>query len=220
MYRDRADAGEHLLERMPALDAAETVIFALPRGGVPVAEVVAEGLGAPLDIVLVRKVGLPGHRELALAAVTNGAEPTLTVNEDVSRSAGLNIDQIWELAEPKLREIARRRESYLGGRPEVPIKGKTVVVVDDGIATGATMRASLKHIRAKGPSRMILAVPVAPADTLAELGAMVDDVICLHTPEPYYAVGAHYRNFGQVSDATVTRALARTSMESLKNRRG
>lgn len=217
MFRDRADAGKHLLERMPALDAAETVIFALPRGGVPVAEVVAEGLGAPLDIVLVRKVGLPEHRELALAAVTNGAEPVLTVNEDVSRSAGLNIDQIWELAEPELREIARRRESYLGGRPGVPIRGKTVVVVDDGIATGVTMRASLKHIRAKSPSRMILAVPVSPADTLAELGAMVDDVICLQTPEPFYAVSAHYKNFAQVSDATVARSLARTSTEPLKN---
>jgi putative phosphoribosyl transferase len=217
MFQDRADAGQRLLEQMPTLNAAETVVLALPRGGVPVAEVVAEGLGAPLDVVLVRKVGLPGHHELALAAVTNGAEPVLTVNEEVARSAGLRIDQIWELAETEFREIARRRESYLSGRPAVPIRGKTVVVVDDGIATGATMRASLKYIRAKCPSRIILAVPVSPAGILAELSATADDVICLETPEPFYAVGAHYRKFDQVSDATVARSLARRSTEPLNS---
>lgn len=220
MFRDRTDAGKQLLERMPTLDAAEVVVEALPRGGVPVAEVVAEGLGAPLDIVMVRKVGLPGQRELALAAVTNGADPVLTVNEHVSRSAGLNIDRIWELAEPELREIARRRELYLGGRPAIPIKGKAVIVVDDGIATGATMRASLRHVRARGPARLILAVPVSPADTLAELSAMVDEVVCLETPRPFHAVGVHYTSFEQVSDAAVKSALARASNRMSKKTEG
>ena len=213
MFQDRNDAGKQLLARMPALDASETVVLALPRGGVPVAEVVAQGLGAPLDIVLVRKIGLPGRRELALAAVTDGAEPVLTINEDVARGSGLGIDQIWKLAEPELREIARRRRLYRGGRPAVPIAGKTVVIVDDGIATGATMRASLKNIRAKGASKLILAVPVSPEETLIELGAMVDELICLETPSPFYSVGAHFKNFEQVSDTAVARILSRTSTE-------
>ncbi|WP_171177049.1 phosphoribosyltransferase [Ruegeria sp. HKCCD8929] len=216
MFQDRTDAGRQLLARMPALDPAETVVVALPRGGVPIGEIIAEGLGAPLDIVFVRKVGFPGHRELALAAVTNGAEPGLVVNEDIARSAGLDRDRIWELAQPELREIARRRDSYLGGRAALPIRGKTVIVVDDGIATGATMRASLQNLRSRGPSRLILAVPVAPEDTLAELeeSAGIDEVICLKTPEPFYAVGAYYRKFDQVSDDAVTTALALVSTGS------
>ncbi len=216
MFRDRTDAGKQLLKKMPTLDAGDTVILALPRGGVPVAEVVANSLGAPLDIVLVRKVGLPGHRELALAAVTDGAEPVLTVNEDVARNAGLDIDQIWQLAGPELDEIARRCETYRGGRTAVPIEGKTVVVVDDGIATGATMRASLKYVRAQGPAKVILAVPVSPPDTLAQLSALVDDVICLQAPRLFFAVGAHYRDFDQVSDTTVARVLERLSTNPMK----
>lgn len=211
MFTDRTDAGRKLLENLPPLDPAGTVVLALPRGGVPVAEVIAEGLGAPLDIVFVRKVGMPGHRELALAAVTNGSDPALTVNEALARSTGFGRDRIWELAQPELHEIARRRDLYLGGRAALPLKGKTVIVVDDGIATGATMRASLALVRKRQPARVILAVPVAPADTLDSLAALADEVLCLETPSPFYAVGTHYRNFEQVSDAEVAAALSRSA---------
>ncbi len=210
MFKDRTEAGLRLLAAMPSLEGAETVVMALPRGGVPVAEPIAKALGAPLDVVLVRKVGVPGHRELALAAVTNGDDPVLTVNEAVARHAGLDRAAIRELAQPQLDEIARRRESWFAGRKAPPVKGKTVVVVDDGIATGATMRASLKALRERNPGRIVLAVPVAPADTLEDLRSLADTVVCLETPTPFYAVGAHYRNFGQVPDAEVGAALARS----------
>src|SRR6056297_1230435 len=140
MFTDRREAGERLLQRLPALDGEDVVIVALPRGGVPVADVIAESLGAPLDIALVRKVGLPGQPEYAVAAVTDGDAPRITVNEDVARMAGLDDGDIKGLAERVLPEIHRRRVVYLKGRPPVPVAGKIVVVVDDGIATGATMR--------------------------------------------------------------------------------
>lgn len=212
MFRDRTDAGKRLLARLPALDPVETLVVALPRGGVPVAEVIADGLGAPLDIVFVRKVGHPRQKELALAAVTDGRQPELTVNKDVARAAGLDVDEIWDLAKPELNEIARRREIYLEGREALPMTGKTVVVVDDGIATGATMRASLKLIRQRNPARLLLAVPVAPEETLSELASEVDDVICLEVPRPFHAVGAYYQAFPQVSDAEVTEAIARNKV--------
>ncbi|SDE39896.1 phosphoribosyltransferase [Ruegeria marina] len=211
MFRDRIDAGQQLLRALPPLDPAETVIIALPRGGVPVAEVIAKGVGAPLDVVLVRKVGLPGQRELALAAVTNGDTPALTVNEDVARFAGLETDRIWDLAKPELETISRRREQYLGGRGQEPVKGKTVVVVDDGIATGATMRASLKHLRGREVARLIVAVPVAPGETVAALQGEADEIICLETPRHFHAVGLHYQVFDQVDDEEVIAALARAA---------
>ncbi|MDJ0823091.1 MAG: phosphoribosyltransferase [Paracoccaceae bacterium] len=209
MFQDRAEAGRRLLAALPVLEG-EVVVLALPRGGVPVAEPIATALGAPLDVVLVRKVGVPGHGELALAAVTNGDDPVLTVNEDVARHAGLDRDAIWELAQTQLAEIARRRESWFGGREALPVRGKTVIVVDDGIATGATMRASLQAMRLREPARIVLAVPVAPMDTLREMQGLADTVVCLETPTPFYAVGAHYRDFAQVPDTEVAAALARS----------
>lgn len=152
MFRDREDAGQQLLERLSALELDNLVILALPRGGLPVADVIAEGLDASLDIVLVRKVGCPGHRELAVGAVTNGSDPLLTVNEEVALALGLDHERIRALAEPELETIRQRRQLYLKGRPSVPLAGKTVVVVDDGIATGATMRAALSRIRQAKPS--------------------------------------------------------------------
>ncbi len=210
MFQDRAEAGRRLLAALPPLKGAETVVVALPRGGVPVAEPIAEALGAPLDVVLVRKVGVPGHRELALAAVTDGDDPVLSVNEAVARHAGLDRAAIRELAQPQLDEIARRRETWFAGREAIEVKGKTVIVVDDGIATGATMRASLRALRARDPARIVLAVPVAPADTLEDLEGLADTVLCLETPQPFIAVGAHYQSFGQVPDAEVGVALARS----------
>jgi putative phosphoribosyl transferase len=209
MFEDRIDAGRKLAAALPPLDPAQTVVIALPRGGVPVAEVIAQAIGAPLDIALVRKVGMPGQEELALAAVADGPEPSLVVNKDVARFAGLSEKEIRALAEPELAEIDRRRQVYLGGRPPVPVAGRTVVVVDDGIATGATMRVALKALRAQGPARLILAVPVAPAETVEELSAEADAVVCLSTPSPFVAVGRHYLRFDQVPDRVVIETLAR-----------
>ena len=211
MFQDRADAGAKLLAELPSLDPARTVVIALPRGGVPVAEVIADALGIPLDVALVRKVGVPGHEELALAAVTDGTDPKLSINQDVARAVGLSDQEIWALAKDELAEIDRRRESYLGGRAPIPIKNKSVLLVDDGIATGATMRAALDLLRAQCPARLILAIPVAPVDRLAALAHLADEVICLSTPDPFGAVGAHYRHFDQVPDRAVTEALARNA---------
>lgn len=211
MFRDRNDAGRQLLHRLPPLDPAETVVIALPRGGVPVAEVIAQGITARLDVVFVRKVGLPGQRELAVAAVTNGDSPVLTVNEEVARHAGLDSERIWVLAQAELETIARRRAQYLGTRVPVPVKDKTVVVVDDGIATGATMRASLRSLRKRGAARLIVAVPVGPEETLVELHGEADEIICLATPRPFRAVGLHYQRFDQVTDEEVIAALSRAT---------
>jgi len=207
MFTDRKDAGRKLLERLPDLDPETTVVLALPRGGVPVADVIARALGAPLDLALVRKVGFPGQPELALAAVSDGPDPQIAVNRQVARMSGLSQSEIEALADRQLEEIRRRRELYLKGRAPVPIAGKTVVVVDDGVATGATMRAALRLLRRAGAARLIAAVPVAPRDTAAELAAECDEVVALETPVHFGSVGAHYRVFDQVPDGVVTEIL-------------
>lgn len=209
MFTDRREAGERLLNRLGQLDPENTVILALPRGGVPVADVIAEALAVPLDIVLVRKVGVPGQPEFAVAAVTDGQTPKITVNEDVARMTGLDHADIARLAERELPEIHRRRELYLKGRSPVPLAGKIVVVVDDGIATGATMRAALRLVRDADPARIVAAIPVGPAETIAALESECDEVICLDCPADFRAVGLHYRDFGQVSDETVSRIIER-----------
>ncbi len=209
MFTDRHEAGQALLKRLPPLDSDNTVIVALPRGGLPVADVIAEALGVPLDIALVRKVGVPGQPEFAVAAVTDGQTPMITINEDVARMYGLDETDIRNLAERELPEIRRRREIYLKGRVPVPLAGKTVLVVDDGLATGATMRAALRMIRAAGPTRLIAAVPVSPAEAVSDLRRDCDEVICLDCPATFRAVGQHYRDFGQVEDAEVSEIMER-----------
>jgi putative phosphoribosyl transferase len=209
MFTDRREAGQRLLKHLGQLDPENTVILALPRGGVPVADVIAEARAVPLDIVLVRKVGVPGQPELAVAAVTDGNNPKITVNEDVARMTGLDHADIARLAERELPEIQRRRDIYLNGRPHVPLAGKIVVVVDDGIATGATMRAALQLVRDADPAQVIAAIPVGSAATIAALEDDCDEVICLECPAEFRAVGMHYRDFGQVSDATVSKIIER-----------
>lgn len=208
-FRDRREAGEQLLKRMPEVDPAETVVIALPRGGVPVGAVVAEGLGVPLDVILVRKVGAPMQPELAVAAVTDGETMQVTVNEDIKAELGLSDKDIDELARKQLPEIERRRAAYYEGRQPTPLTGKTVIVVDDGVATGATANSALRLIRKQKPARLILALPVAPADTLERLEQHADEVVCLATPYPFYAVGAHYADFDQVEDSEVIETLRR-----------
>ena len=206
-FKNRITAGKALAKALVAKNYSDPVILALPRGGVPLGLEVARSLKAPLDLIMVRKIGVPHQPELAAAAIVNGDNPELVVNEDIAAYAGLDQDKLDRLAKTQLEEIKRRRGIYLKGRAQVSAEGRTVIVVDDGIATGATIRASLKAVRRRKPAKLVLAVPVAPVDTLEKLRAEVDELICLETPEPFYAIGAHYIDFSQVSDQEVVRLL-------------
>ncbi|RBI86384.1 phosphoribosyltransferase [Rhodosalinus halophilus] len=204
MFEDRKQAGEQLAEAVAAERPARPVVLALPRGGVPVAAVVAERLGAPLDLLLVRKLGMPGHEELAAGALVDGEPPQAVYNPEVLAMAGLDERDFAVQIEEKTREIAERRARWLAGRAPTDLAGRTAIVVDDGIATGATMRAALRGLRARTPEAVWLAVPVAPPDTLERLAHEADNVICLYRPRAFQAVGLHYRRFGQVSEAEVS----------------
>jgi len=207
-FSDRTDAGRQLAAAVKAKAYADPVVLALPRGGVPVALEVARAIGAPLDLVMVRKIGVDFQPELAAAAVVNGDQPEIVVNEDVVKVARVSQDYLDAQVEEKLAEIARRRQLYLKDRARAAIEGRTAIVVDDGIATGASIRAALHAMRRKSPARLVLAVPVAPAETLAALRDEVDDIVCLAAPEPFYAIGAHYADFRQVPDDEVVALLA------------
>ena len=203
MFANRRSAGRQLPARLQHLREEKPVVLALPSGGVPVGFEVAEGLDAPLDIVLVRKIGVPWQPELALGAVVNGADPQTIINRNLAAELAIDEDYITSETARQLQEIERRRKVYLGNRPPVPLAGRTVIVVDDGIATGSTARTALRAIRNAGAGKIVLAVPVAPKDALDELQTEVDEIICLSTPSPFFAVGAHYAEFGQLVDADV-----------------
>lgn len=207
IFRDRTHAGEVLADRLAGLPHKDTVVYALPRGGVPVALPVAARLDAPLDLLLVRKIGLPGQPEVAAGAVVDGAAHDVVFNQRILRAYGLSEADFDATVAEKLAEIEARRTRYLAGRPPSPATGRRAIVVDDGIATGATVKAALKALRRRAPEEIILAVPVAPADTLDELSRLVDQVVCLETPGYFRAVGAQYEQFGQVSDDEVTKML-------------
>jgi putative phosphoribosyl transferase len=206
-FRDRADAGRQLAQRLMTYAAQNPVVLALPRGGVPVAFEVAKALRAPLDLIFVRKIGAPGHAEFGLGAVVDGAHPQVVLNEEALDRLRAPPGYIEEETERQLQEIERRREHYLAGRRPVDVEGRIAVVVDDGIATGSTVRAALKGLSRARPARLILAVPVAPADIIDHLRTEADEVICLMTPESFYAVGEHYDDFSQTSDREVTTLL-------------
>lgn len=208
-FSDRKDAGRQLAAVLAGYKGRNPVVLALPRGGVPVAAEVADALGAPLDLVLVRKIGLPWQPELAVGAVVDGTDPVLVRNEDLIRSAGLSDQEFMSVCDAERAEIARRKTRYLGTRARAALADKVVIVVDDGIATGATMKAALRAIRRHGPKELVLAVPVAPADTLSELAPEVDALVCLVTPDPFGAIGYFYRDFRQVDDDEVVSILAR-----------
>lgn len=187
------------------------VVLALPRGGVPIGAEIARVLGAPLDLLLVRKIGAPWQPELAVAAIVDGIPPDIVIDEETSAMTGVDRDYIEAQARLELQEIERRRSVYLAGRTPVPVEGATVIVVDDGIATGTTVRAALKALRRRHPARLVLAVPVAPSDTLAALSAEVDEIVCLEQPYPFHAIGLHYVDFHQVGDDEVVAALEAAS---------
>jgi predicted phosphoribosyltransferase len=176
-------------------------VLALPRGGVPVASEVARALNAPLDVFLVRKLGVPGQEELAMGAIATGGVRVL--NEDVVRALQIPDEVIDAVAETQWRELGRRERSYRDDRPPPDVRGRTVILIDDGLATGSTMRAAVAALRQQGPARVVVAVPVASASTCEEFRDEVDDVVCAHTPEPFYAVGSWYRDFTQTSDEEV-----------------
>jgi predicted phosphoribosyltransferase len=211
-FKDRTDAGHKLAKALAAYRDQQPVILALPRGGVPVAAEVAAALHAPLDLILVRKIGVPIQPELAMGAVVDGGAPIIVRNEDVIKLADIDEAAFKTICDSELAEIERRRQRYLGSRERVDIAGRMAVVIDDGVATGATTRAALRASRTRGPNKLILAVPVAPTDTLAALRADADEVVCLEDYEFFGAIGAYYADFSQVADDEVIALLERFSV--------
>lgn len=201
-FRDRRDAGRVLARLLDHFRGQpEVIVLGLPRGGVPVAYEVATALGVPLDVFVVRKLGVPGHDELAMGAIAGGG--VLVVNDDVVRGLGIRPEAIREVADREGRELARREQAYREGRPAPTLADRTVVLVDDGLATGASMRAAVSALREHGPARIVVAVPVSPKSTCGEIEALVDEVVCAITPARFGAVGKAYRSFAQTSDEEV-----------------
>jgi putative phosphoribosyl transferase len=218
-FKNRSEAGRKLAKALAAYKDQHPVILALPRGGVPVAAEVAIALHAPLDLILVRKIGVPIQPELAMGAVVDGGAPIIVRNEDVIRLAGIDETEFKAICDSELAEIERRRQRYLGGRERINIDGKTAIVIDDGIATGATTRAALRATRMRNPKKLVLAVPVAPTDSLAALRSDADEVICLEDHEFFGAIGFYYRNFNQIADDEVIEMLKRFPVLKLEQAR-
>lgn len=208
-FADRVEAGRTLARALGRYKGQPVVVLALPRGGVPVAAEVAAALDAPLDLVLVRKIGAPGQPELAMGAVVDGADPIVVRNEDIIAALGVSEADFAAVRDAELAEIERRRRRYVGGRARARIAGHVAIVVDDGVATGATTRAALRAVRMRQPSALVLAVPVAPTDTVERLRREVDDLVCLEAHSQFGAIGYYYGDFTQVGDETVATLLAR-----------
>jgi predicted phosphoribosyltransferase len=214
LFRDRVDAGAQLAQALQGYRGQDVLVLGIPRGGVVVAAEVARRLGAELDVIVARKLGAPISRELAIGAVTADGERYL--NEDILRELRVSERYVQTVTEEEQAEARRREERFRAGRPPARIAGRTVILVDDGLATGATMRAAVRSVRRQAPARLVVAVPVGARETCEELRAEADEVICLFQPEPFWAVGAHYQRFEPVDDATVQellRASASTTRE-------
>jgi putative phosphoribosyl transferase len=206
LFRDRREAGRALATRLASyVGRPGVVVLALPRGGVPVGFEVAEALEAPLDVFLVRKLGFPGNEEFAMGAIASGG--VRVVNEPLLRRYGIPPAAVSRIVEQEERELRRRERLYRGEREAIDLRGRTVIVVDDGLATGSSMQAAVKAVRSQQPKRVVVAVPVGPTDTIRDLARMADEVACVATPEPFLAVGRFYDDFGQVTDEEVARLL-------------
>lgn len=207
-YRDRTEAGNVLADALSDYASKDDVIvLALPRGGVPVAAVIAERLGAALDLILVRKLGLPGYEELAMGAIASGGARVL--NKDVLSLHRVTEEAIERVAEKEGRELRRREQAYRGDRPFPRLSNRDVILVDDGLATGATMRAAIEVVRKQSPRQLVVAVPVAPHSTVETMSTEVDEMVCPAVPESFRAIGLWYQNFGQTSDEEVRELLAK-----------
>ena len=206
-FADRREAGKLLARELAPLKASHPLVLAVPRGGVPVGYEVAKRLNADLDLLLVRKLGAPHQPELAIGAIVDGNPPQISLNHDIIAHLSLPSAYLDNECYRQLRELERRREDYLAGRDPIPVAGRTVIAIDDGIATGASLRAGLRAVRAMKPARLVLAVPVAAPDSLISLASECDEVVCLVTPEPFYAVGAYYEDFAQTTDSEVKQLL-------------
>ena len=209
-FKDRSEAGRLLATRLSAYaNRPDVVVLALPRGGVPVAFEVAQALNAPLDVFVVRKLGVPGHEELAMGAIaTNGVR---VINNDVVLALGISAQEIDRVAEMEQKELERREHAYRGNQPALNVKGRTVIVVDDGLATGASMRAAIAALRQMQPQRIVVAVPTAAVETCQQFRDEVDEIVCATTPQPFYSVGLSYENFSQTTDAEVHTLLAQSA---------
>jgi predicted phosphoribosyltransferase len=205
-FRDRSDAGRRLAAKLGEYAGRnDVVVLALPRGGVPVGAEVARALGAPLDVFLVRKLGVPGHEELAMGAIASGGVRVL--NQDVLDQLRIAPKWVDVVAAQELEELTRREAAYRDGRPAPDVRGKTVILVDDGLATGASMKAAVAALRERGPARIVAAVPVGARETCQELAELADEVVCAETPDPFFAVGSWYVDFDQTTDAEVRELL-------------
>jgi len=213
-FQDRAEAGRELAEKLVEYAGrTDVLVLALPRGGVPVGYEVARALEAPLDVFVVRKLGVPGHEELAMGAVASGG--IWVLNEDVIQLLKLPSGMIEAVAARELQELERRERAYRGDRPPLELRGRTVILVDDGLATGSTMRAAVAAVRRLQPARLIVAVPTAAPSTCAELGLEADECISCITPDPFYAVGVWYEDFSQTTDQEVRDLLERAVVETM-----
>jgi putative phosphoribosyl transferase len=209
VFQNRTDAGRQLAKALSKYKGQHPVVLALPRGGVPVAAEVAAALDAPLDLVLVRKIGVPQQPELAMGAVTDGKQPAVVRNNDIIELCGISDETFDTVCKEELAEIERRRLRYIGDRPRAEVEGKIAIVIDDGIATGATTLAAIKAVRSRKPRELVLAVPVAPLDSIKKLRSEVDAIVCLDAPRDFGAIGYFYEDFRQVNDDEVTAILKR-----------
>ena len=215
LFANRREAGRVLAQRLDGYAGrANLIVLGLPRGGIPVAYEVAQRLGAPLDAFLVRKLGVPGHEELAMGAIARDA---LVLNSEVVDGLGIDASEIERVVEHERRELDRREAAYRGGRPAPTLRGQIVIVVDDGMATGASMRAAVQALRALGAAHIVVAVPVGAAASCAELATEADDVDCARTPEPFLDVGMWYGDFEPISDEEVCALLARAANPTREN---
>ncbi|BCH31954.1 phosphoribosyltransferase [Mesorhizobium sp. L-8-10] len=207
MFHDRREAGRELANEVARLGLAEPIVLALPRGGVPVAAEVARTLKAPLDLVIVRKVGAPDNSELAVAAIVDGSPPDIVLNREIIEAYGLDDSELRLLVNRERPELERRRLTYRSGRQAKSVSGKTAILVDDGAATGTTMKVAIRALRRRSPREIVVALPVAPPDTIAELAREADRVICLRQPAHFRALGFHYQHFPQLTDDQVIAAV-------------